>query len=317
MTTPNSIKYVRLKADLALALAAIIWGSAFVAQRMAASQLGTFIFNGSRFLLGAIILWFFNGFKIKIDRKLIPQVMLAGLILFGGSAFQQAGLITTTAGNAGFITGLYVIFVPIVLTIFWRRKHSGVTWFSALLACIGIYLLSVSENFSFHSGDILELIGAFVWAFHVIIVARCVGKIDIVSFSIAQCMTCALLNLILGFTLEWHTIPAISTTWSTIIYTGIFSVGVAYTLQAFGQKHSPPADCAIILGTESIFAAVCGYFILGEILTTRQIIGCGLILFAALLAQLWSINSQYKNNGLIEKQSAATETEKNIEREKA
>jgi len=130
-------------------------------------------------------------------------------------------------------------------------------------------------------------------------------------------MTCALLNLILGFTLEWHTIPAISTTWSTIIYTGIFSVGVAYTLQAFGQKHSPPADCAIILGTESIFAAVCGYFILGEILTTRQIIGCGLILFAALLAQLWSINSQYKNNGLIEKQSAATETEKNIEREKA
>jgi drug/metabolite transporter (DMT)-like permease len=144
-----------------------------------------------------------------------------------------------------------------------------------------------------------------------------VGEIDIVSFSIGQCITCTLLNLILGFTLEWHTIPAISTSWGTIIYTGIFSVGLAYTLQAFGQKHSPPADCAIILGTESIFAAVCGYLILGEILTTRQIIGCGLILLAALLAQLWSINSQYRNNSSTEKQSPTTEIEKKIEREKA
>ena len=281
----------RLLADLALLLVALIWGSAFVAQRVAADQIGPLLYNGVRFTLGALVL-----LPLALRRprsapsdppgKLWRGGLLAGSLLFAGSFFQQAGIQFTTAGKAGFITGLYVVLVPLLLALLWRQRSSWLAWLAALIATVGLYLLSTVERLVLAPGDGLELIGALIWAFHVIVVGRLAQKLDVVRLAFAQNLVCAGFSLAAGLVLEWDTVGGLLPAWWTWVYAGVFSVGVAYTLQVVGQKWAPATDAAVILSGEGVFAALFGWVLLDEVLTTRQLWGCGLMLAGMLLVQL-------------------------------
>lgn len=284
-TNTKSLRFVRIQADLILLLVAAIWGSGFVAQRIAAQNFGVFLFNGSRFLLGALLLLPFVQFRLNVERKLLPWVILAGLFLFGGSALQQAGLQSTTAGNAGFITGTYVVLVPVLLVIFFRQKIGWNSWLAAFLALAGTLFLSTGGSYQMASGDILELAGAFLWAMHVILVGRLANKLNVLQFAIGQYIVCGMLNLLLGIALEWHTISGMTNTWWTILYSGIFPVAIGFTLQAVGQKNAPASDAAIILGMEAVFAALFGFLFLTERLTPVQLFGSVLIMAGIILTQ--------------------------------
>jgi drug/metabolite transporter (DMT)-like permease len=284
---------MRLKSDLLLFVTAFIWGSAFSAQRVAAQHFGTFFFNGSRFLLAVIILLPFSGLLRKgalrkIDPSMLPWILAAGVCLYMGSALQQAGLQWTTAANAGFITGLYVVIVPVLVVLFWRQKVAWTTWAAALVAVIGVKLLSSADMFSLKlsPGDGLELIGALFWALHVILVGRVVNRMNVLHFAIGQYLVCAVLQLGTSVFVDLPALADVQAAWWTIAYVGIFSVAIGYTLQAVGQKHSPPADAALILSMESVFAALFGFLLLHERLAPVQVLGCVLIFAAVALIQL-------------------------------
>ena len=279
------MRSLRLKSDLTLLLVACIWGSTFVAQRVAAEYLGPFLFNGARFLLGALVLLPLVRFRLQLGRKDWPWVGAAGVLVCGGSVLQQAGLQWTTAGNAGFITGLYVVFVPMLMLVIWRQRIGWVIWIATLLAAGGIFLLSAGGKFELAPGDGLELAGAFFWAGHLVVVGKAMQRIETLPFAIGQSLVAGGLNLVLGLALDWKTLPGLLPAWWTVAYVGIFSVAVAYTLQARGQKHAPPTDAALILSLESVFAALFGFIFLKEILRPEQLLGAGLILGAILLSQ--------------------------------
>ncbi len=276
----------RLKSDIILFIVAMVWGSAFVGQRFAAQHIGPFLFNGSRFILAALILLpLALKQKKKLNFKKMHFTALIGLILFIAGYLQQAGLKYTTAGNAGFITGLYVVFVPVFLAFFFHQRLSWSSWVAAFIATIGLFLLSVQDNFTLAPGDSLELLGAIFWALHVILISKIIKEMEILHFAIGQFAIAGILNLIVGFIFESQTLPGFTVAWWAVAYTGILSVGIGYTLQAVGQRHSPPTDAAIILSMEAIFAAAFGYLFLNEILTLQQLLGCILILAGIIVAQ--------------------------------
>ncbi len=276
----------RLKSDIILFIVAMVWGSAFVGQRFAAQHIGPFLFNGSRFILAALILLpLALKQKKKLNFKKMHFTALIGLILFIAGYLQQAGLKYTTAGNAGFITGLYVVFVPVFLAFFFHQRLSWSSWVAAFIATIGLFLLSVQDNFTLAPGDSLELLGAIFWALHVILISKIIKEMEILHFAIGQFAIAGILNLIVGFIFESQTLPGFTVAWWAVAYTGILSVGIGYTLQAVGQRHSPPTDAAIILSMEAIFAAAFGYLFLNEILTLQQLLGCVLILAGIIVAQ--------------------------------
>lgn len=293
----------RLRADLILLAVSLIWGLAFVVQRIAAAQIGVFLFTGMRFLVGAAVLIPLaifsagrrgarNGEKSPlattrpgISRRTLPGVVLLGLLMICGAAFQQAGLIYTTAGNAGFITGLYVVLIPIFLALFWKQRARPVIWVATLLAMVGLYFLSTGGQLRFNKGDLLVLICAGFWSLHVIFLGNMVQKVNVLQLSIGQYLVCGTVGLVLGLVLEADTLPAMAEAWWVVAYTGILSVGVGYTLQAAGQRVAPPADAAIILSLEAAFAALSGWIILGETLSMLQLLGCGIMMAGMLLAQ--------------------------------
>jgi drug/metabolite transporter (DMT)-like permease len=198
---------------------------------------------------------------------------------------QQAGLQWTTAGNAGFITGLYVVFVPVLMLVIWRQRMGWLIWVAALMAAFGIFLLSAGGRFELAPGDGFELAGAVLWAGHVVVVGKAMQRIDTLPFAIGQCLVAAALNLVLGLIFDWNTLPGLLPAWWTVAYVGIFSVAIAYTLQARGQKHAPPTDASLILSLESVFAALFGFLFLSENLRPEQLLGAGLILAAILISQ--------------------------------
>lgn len=277
---------MRLKADLTLLLVSIIWGSAFVAQRIAGQLGSVYQFNGARYLLAALILL---PFVKRIHLASIPRpqykwMAVAGFFLFLGSALQQAGLVYTTAGNAGFITSLYVVLVPVALFLFWGERPHWMSILAVVLACIGAFLLSTGGRFELRIGDALELIGALFWTFHVIILGKYASKFEAMTFSLGQLIVCGLLNLGIGVIVE----PALALhppLLLAIAYTAVFSLGLCYTLQVWAQKHTPPADAALILSLESVFAVLAGWLLLNETLIVIQIIGCLLIFIAVMLSQ--------------------------------
>jgi drug/metabolite transporter (DMT)-like permease len=277
---------MRLKADLTLFFVAVVWGSGFVAQRVAANNhLGAFLFNGGRFLLGALILLPFALPRWKFKRADLPWIGLAGLLLFSGGWLQQAGMQFTSAANAGFITGLYVVLVPILLAIFWRQKVGLFSWLAAGLAVAGIWLLSAQGTFRLAPGDSLELIGSLLWALHVILVGSLSRRMDVLAFSVGQFLVAGALNLLGGAVFELPSLAALPNTWLAILYSAFFPIAMGFTLQVAGQKHAPAVDASIILSMEAVFAALFGYALLGEGLRTGQVVGCGLMLAAMLLAQ--------------------------------
>jgi drug/metabolite transporter (DMT)-like permease len=285
---------MRLKADLTLLVVSMIWGSAFVAQRVAGQMGSVYYFNAARYLLAAVAVALFVGRKIvaSYPRGQYKWMLIAGFFLFAGSALQQAGMVYTTAGNAGFITALYVVLVPIALFFFWREKPHWLSIVAVGLAGVGAYLLSTGGRFEVHAGDVLELIGALFWTFHVIILGKFASKFEPMSFSVGQLIVCGLLNLGLGAFIE--PIPAVNgSLLFAIIYTALFSLGLCYTLQVWAQRHTPPADAALILSLESVFAVISGWLLLDERLAALQVFGCVLIFVAVLLSQFkeWTSSS--------------------------
>jgi drug/metabolite transporter (DMT)-like permease len=289
---PTRARKQRLRADLTLLVVAVIWGSAFVVQRLAAVEVGVYLFNGLRFLVAAFALAplavsrRLAGPEIEsVSRKSLPGVILVGLLLAGGAALQQAGLKYTTAGNAGFITGLYVVFIPIFLGLFWHQQVQRITWLGALLAAIGLFLLSTGGRFRLSLGDALELAGAVLWALHVIFIGRLVQRLDVLQIAVGQYLVCGLVSLSIGLVVEGQMMPAVLEKWWAVAYTGLISVGLGYTLQAVGQRVAPPADAAIILSLEAVFAAIAGWIFLDERLGPVQLVGCGVMMAGMLLAQ--------------------------------
>ena len=214
------------------------------------------------------------------------RLALAGLVLFAGASFQQVALVYTTAGNAGFITGLYVVLVPIIGVALGHQTHAG-TWIGAALAAFGLYLLSVTGQLAISRGDLLVLIGAFFWAGHVHIIGWLSPKHDPLKLACLQYAACSILSLVVSARIEAN---AASRYWSAaipILYGGLLSVGVAYTLQVVAQRNAKPAHAAIILSLEAAFAAVGGWVLLGEVLTGRGMVGCGFMFCGMLISQLW------------------------------
>jgi drug/metabolite transporter (DMT)-like permease len=211
-------------------------------------------------------------------------MLIAGFFLFIGSALQQVGLLYTTAGNAGFITSLYVVFVPIILYLIWREKFHWMAIIAVALAGVGTFLLSTGGKLVLQKGDVIELGGALFWTLHVIVLGKYASKFEPISFSVGQLIVCGILNLIIGIFSE----PSIAFNRSLVIaitYTAFFSLGLCYTLQVWAQRHTPPADAALILSLESVFAVITGWWLLNEKLATIQIMGCILIFIAVLLSQ--------------------------------
>jgi drug/metabolite transporter (DMT)-like permease len=286
----------RLWADLTLLLVAFIWGGAFVIQRMAAAEVQAYVFNGIRFLLGGLVILPFALLRARGDgsgRRVgsmpgiyLAGVGLAGLLLAAGAAFQQIGLSYTTASNAGFITGLYVVFLPVFLTFGGRRHIPRATvWLAAFLSALGLYFLSTGGRFQINRGDILVMVSSAFWALHVILIDWMVRRVQVMHLAVGQYLVCGVVSLGLGLYLEPGALKPVVSNWWLLAYMGVVSVGVGYTLQAAGQRVAPPADTAIILSMEAVFAALGGWLFLGESLSQLQMLGCGIILFGMLLAQ--------------------------------
>ncbi len=288
------------KSDVLLFLTATIWGLTFVFQRMAMADVGPYTYNGVRFAVGAVslipLLLAFperESTPFAVDRPMrsesvIPIGILLGVVLFAGSSLQQIGLVYTTAGNAGFITGLYVIIVPI-LGMFWKQKTDSGTWIGAILAAWGLYLLSVTEALTIQAGDLLVFIGAFFWAGHVLLVGHFSPRMHPILLAICQSTVCALLSLLSALMLETITMEGLIRAALPIFYGGFFSVGIAYTLQIIAQQNAHPAHAAILMSLEAVFALGGGWFILDEVVSYRGLLGCGLMLAGMLLAQLWNM----------------------------
>ena len=294
------MKTPTLKSDALLLFASAIWGFAFVAQRIGMDYVGPFTFNGVRFALGSLVLlplilrngiWENTSEKstsLTGTKKIIFGGVLLGITLFAAASLQQVGLVYTTAGNAGFITGLYVVIVPI-LGLFWRQRPNAGTWIGALLAAIGLYFLSVTHEFTISFGDSLELIGAFLWAGQILIVGWLSPKIDPLKLAFAEFSACSLLSLITAFIFEEIVLNALLQATIPILYGGVLSVGVAFTLQVIAQRNAHPAHAAIIFSLESVFAAFGGWLILNETISSRSLVGCTLMFSGMLLSQLYGL----------------------------
>ena len=288
---------MRLKADLTLLLVSVIWGSAFVAQRVAGQMGSVYLFNGVRYVLAGLVV-LPVALSANRSSKSVNEIsndqykwmLVAGFLLFVGSALQQAGMVYTTAGNAGFITGLYVVLVPFALFAFWGEKPHWLSAVAVVLAGTGAFLLSTGGRFEVRAGDALELIGALFWTFHVIVLGKFASRFESMSFSVGQLLICGSLNLGLGIFVErsmLFSLPLLG----AIVYTAFFSLGLCYTLQIWAQRHTPPADAALILSLESVFSVVSGWLLLNERLAVIQIFGCALIFVAVLLSQFKEWNS--------------------------
>lgn len=289
-----------IKSDLILLLTAAIWGFAFVAQRAGTEFLGPFIFNGIRFAIGSLWLLPFILLKKRtkasvksagIQRSFGKSVILLGAVLFIAASFQQIGVAYTTAGKAGFITGLYVIIVPF-LAILLRKKIGLLTWVSAALALAGLYLLSMNGHWILQKGDLLVLISAFFWAIHVMVIDYQVDRWEPLFLAFWQFLICSLLSLSFGFIFETYQWEAIYQAAIPILYTGLFSVGIGYTLQIVAQREAHPAHAAIIMSLEGVFAVIGGWIILAELLMMRELLGCLLMLVGMLLSQIHFIRKK-------------------------
>jgi drug/metabolite transporter (DMT)-like permease len=287
-----------LRADLLLLLTALIWGSAFVAQRIGMESMGPMLFNGLRFALGALVI---VPFVIRQRRRASPDRLnrrrllwggaLAGAILFMGAALQQIGLVYTTAGKAGFISGLYVVIVPLLGLMVTQRPGRG-TWIGAGLATAGLYLLSVTRELTMDWGDLVVLCSAVFWALHVLVLGWLVTRSDAIHLALLQFLTCAGLSLLAAWLSEPISMNSAMDGLMPLLYGGVLSVGVGYTLQVVAQRDALASHAAIILSLEAVFAALAGWLVLNEQLGGRELIGCTLMLCGMLFSQIGPIRGR-------------------------
>jgi drug/metabolite transporter (DMT)-like permease len=279
----------------------MIWGSAFVAQRFGAEHMAFASFTAVRHALGALVLLVVVAVFDKSARRTRTeraarwrQVLLPGLgvgvALSGGSLLQQAGLETTTAGNAGFITGLYMVFIPIAGWLLFRQRAGRWTWLGAVLALCGLYLLSVRDGFQVNVGDLLVLGCAVFWTGHILALER-LGSLDPFRLCVVQFATCALISLVVAVAFEPTPLSGIAQTLGPLAYAAFLSTGIGFTLQVVGQRDAPASAAALIMALEAVFAAIGGALVLGERMDLRTLIGAGLMLTAVIVAQLGGLLS--------------------------
>lgn len=280
-------------AIIMLWVTAAIWGFAFVAQRAGMEFIGPFTFNGIRFLLGSaslvpLIFWmkYKKASPSAKQKNILKGGLLAGLVLFIGASLQQAGMVYTTAGKAGFITGFYVILVPLI-GIFIGQHITKLLWIGAFIALAGLYLLTVNGPFILQKGDFLILLSALFWAIHVQLINKLVDTHAALPLSAFQFAICGILSLTTGFIFETITINTILQAIWPLLYGGLMSVGIAYTMQVVAQQHVHPAYASIILSFETVFAVIGGWLLLNEMLSLRSLAGCLLMLTGIIIVQVW------------------------------
>lgn len=280
--------------DFMLFLAAFIWGTAFVAQVTGMEKIGPFTFNMARSVIAIISL----GTYLIITKAKLPESLgvllqgglVCGFFIFMGTSLQQIGLQYTTAGKTGFITSFYILIIPFLTVIFLKHKIDLLTWGSIILGFIGLYLLAIPNlsDFTINKGDFIVFIGSFCWGGHILIIDYYSKKINPVHLSFLQFIILAILSGICAFIFENETltIPNIMVSWKSIAYAGFLSSGIAYTLQMVGQKYTNPVIASLILSLEAVFAALAGYFILDEIMTSREFLGCCIVFLAIISSQI-------------------------------
>jgi len=286
----------RLQANTLLLLAAMIWGSSFVVQQIGTGELGTLTFTGARFLVGALVVLPFavrqhrrmvEDNDRRLDRRDLFGLLAVGMVLFTAAALQQHGIQRTTVTNSGFLTALYVPLVPVLGLLVLRRKVHFSIWPASLCCFVGTYILSGAQQVELAVGDLWVLSSTLFWACHVILVGILASRTRApLVVAAAQFLVCGVLGLGLGGIFEGYTLHQLVGALWGILYIGIFSVGMAFTLQVIGQRFTPAADAAIILSSETVFAALGGMIFLGERLSLLQISGGMLILFSILAVEL-------------------------------
>ncbi|MDR0848825.1 MAG: DMT family transporter [Propionibacteriaceae bacterium] len=317
-----------IKASLVLTVTAMIWGFAFVAQRSGVEHVGPFLFNGTRCVLGAVVLfvvmWVQGRFvaarqarqelaagsadspeptpsrlstpRLPLIKRLWADTSIrggiwCGLALFAGSSCQQVGLVTTPASQSGFLTVMYVVLVPI-FGLMIGQKTRWTAWVSVAISLVGLYLLCVKDGLHIASGDLILLLGACFWTVHIIVVDRTVKRAQVFRLSCVQFLTAGVLSLAASLFLDHFfthgepTWQGLVQVWPQLVYVGVLSSGIGFTMQAIGQRHAPPAVAAIVMSLESVFACIGGVLLLGERMTGRESLGCALVFIAVLVAQI-------------------------------
>jgi len=280
------------RSNLLLLLTAMIWGAAFVAQREGVSMVGSFTFNAVRMTIGGLVLlpcirWLDhkkgiqNGWK-DADKTLWIGGLLCGVVLFVASSLQQQGVAYTTAGKAGFITALYVVFVP-VCGLFYGKKPKPLLWLCVVAAAVGMYFLCMTESFSLQKGDMMILLSSFMFTAHILVIDHYSPMVDGVKMSCIQFFTAGILSIAPAFLFETVSLTGILSAAIPILYAGVLSCGVAYTLQVVAQKDADPTMASLLLCLESVFAVVFGWILLGEALSVKEFVGCA-IMFGAIVA---------------------------------
>lgn len=291
---------MKTKNGLILFLAAFIWGTAFVAQSMGMDYLGPFAFNGIRSFVGGIALLpciaFLERIKQKEDgkestiraaekRTLLTGGLCCGLCLFAASSLQQIGIQYTTVGKAGFITAFYIVLVP-VFGIFLKKKIGWKVWVAVALSIAGLYFLCITETFTIGKGDIYVFFCALIFSMHILVIDYFAPRTDGVKMACIQFFVAGILSLPFMLAFETTTLEAVFKSTGPILYAGVMSSGVAYTLQIVGQKNMNPAVASLILSLESSISVLAGWVILGQSLSAREGFGCVMMFAAIILAQL-------------------------------
>lgn len=282
----------KMGSNLLLGLAALIWGMAFVAQSVGMEYVGAFTFNGCRFLIGGAallpLIWAMTTRQPNVQKNAkagIKGGICCGIALFIASSFQQFGVAETTVGKAGFITALYIVIVPL-LGIFLKKKISWSVWLSVVLALAGMYLLCITEGLKAGRGDVYVFLCAVCFSFHILIIDYVSPRADGVVISCVQFFTAGILSALGAMLFETPEISSIKAAWAPILYAGVMSCGVGYTLQVVAQKNTDPVLASLILSLESVFSLLAGWALLGQKLSLRELGGCFLVFAAIILAQL-------------------------------
>ena len=293
----------KMRGNLMLLLTALIWGVAFVAQSAGMEYVEPFTYNGIRTMIGGLVLipviLFFDMIKPEEQRltaeeqKIVNKNSLiggvcCGVVLCIASAFQQFGVSmdSTTAGKAGFITALYIVIVPL-MGVFIKKKIPKIIWLCVAIAIVGFYLLCIKEDFTIGLGDVLVLCCAFFFSIHIMVIDHfTAGKVDGVRMSCVQFLVAGIIGIVLMFLFEEPILASIWDARISILYAGVMSCGVAYTMQILGQKHTDPTTATLLMSLESVFAVLAGWLLLNESLSLKELSGCALVFIAVILAQI-------------------------------
>ena len=291
----------KMRGNLMLLLTALIWGTAFVAQSAGMDHVQPCTYNGIRTLIGGLVLipviLLFDRLKPAesrpsaeeqrvINKNSLLGGVCCGVVLCVASCFQQFGVSMTTAGKAGFITALYIVIVPL-MGVFIKKKIPKIIWLCVAIAVAGFYLLCVKEGFSIGTGDLLVLCCAFFFSIHIMVIDHfTAGKVDGVRMSCVQFLVAGIMAIVLMFLFEEPTLASVWNARVSILYAGVMSCGVAYTLQILGQKDTDPTTATLLMSLESVFAALSGWVLLHESLSLKEIFGCALVFVAVILAQI-------------------------------